>query len=301
MEDATTTPPESAPLNPDATKDAKAQQGPSFASFKEEVMKNKLFSACVLIDAILIICILGVTIGWLNFALTEIVDFDPAPGIYCMKCDKVESGVDKKNYFYSVEGDKCCSNKDGKYLEYVLSKHINKTLNEEFREKPLFQLCLNATTAEHPSASVKMVGADKTEMYKNHLELIYWDIKNTADNFLNNIIYNTVGTGVDKTGFQVKRAGYYHIYSNLVFDLKNETVTFPAIIRHLVLKFRKDYDVGEKLLEGYSTQCETIADTTFSSFIFGDFYITETDWVQVFVNDHRYLNQKKSYFGMYLI
>ena len=82
--------------------------------------------------------------------------------------------------------------------------------------------------------------------------------------------------------------------------MKMGNVTFPAIIRHLVWKFRKNYNVAEKLLEGYSTQCETVSDTTFSSFVFGDFYISDTDVIKVYLNEPNYLESEQSYFGMFL-
>lgn len=143
--------------------------------------------------------------------------------------------------------------------------------------------------------------------------LIKWDYPPSnpdPDTFLEEVLYDN-GEGF----YQVKRAGYYHIYSNLVFEFKkdNSTNVTPAdsVIRHLVLKYRKEYNIGEKFLEGYSTLCPNTGDTTWNSFVFGNFYLETTDKVKVFVNNPGHLAIKgnspggiekaTSYFGMYLI
>lgn len=148
-----------------------------------------------------------------------------------------------------------------------------------------------------------------------NLELIIWD---SANPIQLNIEYRpNDGDMKRKGGYQVRRAGYYHIYSNLMFKLPVDNTTLqPAdsVIRHLVLKFRKDYDVGEKLLEGYSTLCNPAKETMFNSYISGDFFLEDTDIVKVYVNNPTYLapfdpnsqqadtcNAGSSFFGMHLI
>ncbi|VDI41974.1 Hypothetical predicted protein [Mytilus galloprovincialis] len=279
------------------------------------VKDNKVFSACVVVDIVLILVIFAVTLAWLNFAQTEIVDFDPAAEMYCMKCEYVQgSAAEKTKHFPNPKpnGD-CCQEKES-YMKDRLKKKVEKTLNEEYREKPLFQLCLNSTTAEHPKAvgQIRSVSQAQGNVLPN-LYLIKWDYPPSnadPDTFLKEVVYdNTNGF------YQVKRAGYYHIYSNLVFEFKkdNSTNVTPAdsVIRHLVLKYRKEYNVGEKFLEGYSTLCPNTGDTTWNSFVFGNFYLETTDKVKVFVNNPGHLAIKgnspggiekaTSYFGMYLI
>ncbi|XP_063426618.1 uncharacterized protein LOC134710265 [Mytilus trossulus] len=281
------------------------------------VKENKVFSVCVGVDIVLILVIFAVTLAWLNFAQTEIVDFDPASEMYCMKCEYVQaSAAEKAKYFPNAEqvaSGKCCAIKEG-YMKDRLKKKVEKTLNEEYREKPLFQLCLNSTTAEHPKGygQIRSVSQAQGNVLPN-LYLIKWDFPPSnpdPDTFLEQVVYdNTDGY------YQVKRAGYYHIYSNLVFEFKkdNSTNVTPAesVIRHLVLKYRKEYNIGEKFLEGYSTLCPNTGDTTWNSFVFGNFYLETTDKVKVFVNNPGHLAIKgnspggiekaTSYFGMYLI
>lgn len=276
----------------------------------KSVKENKVFSACVVVDIVLILVIFIVTLMWLNFAQTEIVDFDPAPDMYCMKCEYV---TDKARYFPNAERDECCAKKES-YMKDMLKKKVEKTLNEEYREKPLFQLCLNSTTAEHPRGfgQIKSVSQAQSGILDN-LYLIRWDYPPSnlePETFLKGILYDSTH------GFyQVQRAGYYHIYSNLVFEFPkdNSTNITPgdSVIRHLVLKYRKEYHIGEKFLEGYSTMCPTTGETTWNSFVFGNFYLETTDKVKVFVNNPRYLATKDpnsggihkatSYFGLYLI
>lgn len=278
----------------------------------KSVKENKVFTACVVVDIVLILVIFIVTLMWLNFAQTEIVDFDPAPDMYCMKCEYVAK-ADEAKYFSGAEKGKCCAEKEN-YMKDMLKKKVEKTLNEEYREKPLFQLCLNSTTAEHPRGygQIKSVSQAQAGILDN-LYLIRWDFPPSnpdPETFLERILYDsTHGT------YQVQRAGYYHIYSNLVFEFPkdNSTNITPAdsVIRHLVLKYRKEYHIGEKFLEGYSTMCPTTGKTTWNSFVFGNFYLETTDKVKVFVNNPRYLATKDpnsggiqkatSYFGLYLI
>ena len=265
--------------------------------FKTKIVDNILFNGCVVLNVLLIISVFIVTIVWLMFVNTEIVEFDAAPNLYCTDCSNVDQSLDREKYFSSIDGNTCCSNKKGEYLEYIMNKHVKKTLEEKFKEKPLFQMCLNTTTAKHPKANVQILTIAKTVKIASGLyDLVHWEDKSSDNSheFFNNITYNGGG------GFRVQRSGFYHIYSRIVFNLKMDNVTFPAIIRHLVLKFRKNYDVGEKLLEGYSTQCETVSATTFSSFVSGDFYISDTDVIKVYLNKLNYIHSEQSYFGMFL-
>ena len=268
--------------------------------FKTKFLDNILFNGCVVLNMFLIISVFSATIVWLMFVNTEIVEFDAAPNLYCTDCSNVDQSLDREKYFSSIDGNTCCSNKKGEYLEYIMNKHVKKTLEEKFKEKPLFQMCLNTTTAKHPKANVQILTIAKTvktgSKVQNLYNLVYWGDKssNSYHEFSNNITYNGDGD------FRVQRSGFYHIYSRIAFNLKMDNVTFPGIIRHLVLKFRKNYDVGEKLLEGYSTLCETVSETTFSSFVFGDFYISDTDVIQVYLNEPNYLASDQSYFGMFL-
>ena len=84
------------------------------------ISNNKLFSGCVVFNVVLIISILIVTIAWLMFVQTKIVDFDAAPDLYCIDCNNVDSKDVKR--FSSNDGDRCCADKNGKFLEYIMSK-----------------------------------------------------------------------------------------------------------------------------------------------------------------------------------
>ena len=85
------------------------------------IRENKVFSGCVIFNIVLIICIFGVTLGWLSFAQNEIVGYDPNPDeLFCLKCDKLGiSDQEKQKYFQVDKGgkddkaDTCCANKKG--------------------------------------------------------------------------------------------------------------------------------------------------------------------------------------------
>ncbi|CAG2225981.1 unnamed protein product [Mytilus edulis] len=134
--------------------------------------------------------------------------------------------------------DECCASGEEKYLKARLKKKVEETLNIEYREKPLFQLCLNSTTAEHPKgyAQIRSVSQAVVSTANTNLYLIKWDYppsNRDPDTFLEEVLYDN-----SNAFYQVKRAGYYHIYSNLVFDFPNNNSTnvTPAesVIRHLV-------------------------------------------------------------------
>lgn len=86
------------------------------------VKENRVFSACVVVDIVLILVIFAVTLAWLNFAQTEIVDFDPALEMYCMKCEYVQaSAADIRKYFPNADSGKCCAEKES-YMKDRLKK-----------------------------------------------------------------------------------------------------------------------------------------------------------------------------------
>jgi hypothetical protein len=70
----------------------------------------------------LIISVFSATIVWLMFVNTEIVEFDAAPNLYCTDCSNVDQSLDREKYFSSIDGNTCCSNKKGEYLEYIMNK-----------------------------------------------------------------------------------------------------------------------------------------------------------------------------------
>ena len=90
--------------------------------FVTKILDNKLFSGCVVLNMSLIISVFIVTIAWLMFVNTKIVDFDAAPNLYCTDCSNVDPSLDHAKYFSSIDGNTCCSNKKGEYLEYIMNK-----------------------------------------------------------------------------------------------------------------------------------------------------------------------------------
>lgn len=90
--------------------------------FCTKIEDNKLFSCCVLWNMILIISVFIVTIFWLRFVNTKIVDFDAAPNLYCTDCSNVDRSLDREKYFSFIDGNTCCSNKKGEYLKYIMNK-----------------------------------------------------------------------------------------------------------------------------------------------------------------------------------
>lgn len=289
---------------------------------KAGIKENKWFTGCVVLNILLIIVIFGVTIGWLTFAQTEVIGYDPDPKhLFCLKCEKLGLSDDEKQKYFGVTDPKkteCCAGENGvEFVDKRLSKIVREKLNEKFKDKPLFQLCMNSTTAEHPQNLIQVMNIKTTEDQADlNLKLIMWE---TANPIKVNIDYWADDPDTKrKGGYQVKRAGYYSIYSNLVFKLPaNENSSLPvpdSVIRHLVIKYRKDYNVGERLLEGYSTLCYPERETMFNSYISGNFFLEDTDIVKVFVNNPTYLapydsstrqtdtcDAGSSFFGMYLI
>ena len=92
------------------------------AYFVTEILNNKLFSVCVVLNVLLIISVFSVTIAWLTFVNTKIVDFDAAPNLYCIDCSNVDPGSARDKYFPSIDENTCCSNEKGEYLEDLMNK-----------------------------------------------------------------------------------------------------------------------------------------------------------------------------------
>jgi len=81
-----------------------------------------VFNVCVVFNVILISSVLIVTIAWLMFVNNQIVDFDAAPNLYCTDCNNVDQSLDRAKYFFSIDGNSCCADKNEKYLEYIMNK-----------------------------------------------------------------------------------------------------------------------------------------------------------------------------------